>query len=283
MLQTIKRKIIIGLITVATLASLIVPSGLSVAKATQIESVQQVQVNSNTLKDLKKLDIDLDSLTDEQLGLVEKMADVEQTTRLVSSSEEKEIKTKFSDGLSNNSFSLHVNPDILNLQEAVVLQSIDEVTNKAYYVITVPLSDDNYNMFSRVTAVYEENGDFVSYQEGLITKSEIGTFQIQSYIDGQLQKNEVLEDKYVSNDEMSEELNQISQKTMNLVQTRGVAAIAACLAVVLGISAYVANLIAGVCGVSCAFLIVGICGPCIAGFCALGGAAIGGAVACFKL
>lgn len=67
-----------------------------------------------------------------------------------------------------------------------------------------------------------------------------------------------------------------------LPQSRGVAAKIACIVVVLGISKYVATIIAGACVAPCSAIQV-ICAACIGGFAALGTGTMSFVVACFKL
>ena len=82
--------------------------------------------------------------------------------------------------------------------------------------------------------------------------------------------------------ELKKQLQEVQREFLHLKQARGMAEKAACLAIVLGISRAVANIIAPTCAAACLAVPL-VCAACITGFVALAGGAIGGVVACFKL
>lgn len=144
-------------------------------------------------------------------------------------------------------------------------------------VVTVPLHGD-YSLPSNITVFIDENDTVLQTNEMLVTKNEVGNFQVETYLDGSLVKSEDSGIPYMSDEELlAEEPSEI--------QPMGVKAVAACIGVALGVGGTIAYLIAVACGGSCVAptpVTTPICAACIGAYAVIGTGGIAGVVACFN-
>lgn len=222
----------------------------------------------------------ISDFTDEELDTFEKMSDIMETTKLVSKTETNDIKVRFQNELRNRNIIIHVPESSLDLANTKVLQVTEN--SKDFYTITVPIVGDDYNLFSNLTVTYSQNGENEGYQETIISRGLNNKIQIESYVNGKLMKSDLLNEEFLSNEQIKKDMQNVQKQGALLPQSRGVAAKIACIVVVLGISKYVATIIAGACVGSCPAIPV-ICAACIGGFVALGTGTMSSVVACFKL
>lgn len=146
-------------------------------------------------------------------------------------------------------------------------------------VVTVPLHGD-YSLPSNITVFFDEDNTVLQTNEMLVTKNEVGNFQVETYLDGLLNKSVDTGISYITDEEMLAE-----EPVGSGIQPMGVGAVASCLGVVLGVGATMAYLIAVACGGSCAAptpVTAAICAACIGAYAVLGAGGIAGAVACFN-
>ena len=110
----------------------------------------------------------ISDFTDEELETLEKMSDIMETTKLVSTTENSEIKTRFQSELRNRNIVFHVPESSLDLTSAKVLQVTQN--SEDFYMITVPIVGDGYNLFSNLTVTYSCSGKNEGYQETIISQ-----------------------------------------------------------------------------------------------------------------
>ncbi|MBO2536440.1 hypothetical protein [Rummeliibacillus suwonensis] len=93
--------------------------------------------------------------------------------------------------------------------------------------VTVPVHGD-YSLPSNITVFFDENKTALQTNEMLVTKNEVGNFQVETYLDGLLVKSEDTGISWITDEEMLAE-------EPALIQPMGVKAVAACLGAVLGV------------------------------------------------
>lgn len=148
-------------------------------------------------------------------------------------------------------------------------------------VVTIPLNGD-YSLPSNITVFLDEDNTVLQTNEMLVTKNELGNFQVDTYLDGSVTKSEDTGISYMTNEELLAE-EPVDSEEIQLMSAKSVAG---CLAAVLGVGATTAYIIAVACGGSCAVptpVTATICAACIGAYAAIGGASIGAIVACFAL
>ncbi|WP_153829989.1 hypothetical protein [Enterococcus mundtii] len=279
-----KFKFLTLLLTVITLASFIVPSMTSIAKASEIKNTNELsKTKESIMQEIKKMGVDLTSLTDEQNTLVDKMVETSQNTFEVSQIEKENVTNYFSKDLANNKVQLHIDNTYLDKAKIVVVQTIDKITNEEYYVITLPVASEDYSFISNVTATYSSNGELKALQETLITKSQKNTFEIHSYSNNNLVNHEILDDTFVSNEQIKNDIQNVTNEVLENSKKRGAVQIIACLVVVLGVSYYLAGVILAACSALCIATLGAACAACIGGFCAFAGVSLTTIGGCFKL
>jgi hypothetical protein len=283
--KNLKTKVVTGMVVLLTLGAFILPPAVKIASASEI-TVSTIQSSDSTITTIddyfSKNPINVPGMSsDEATKIVESMVTLSETAKGVSDTEKSNITNAFKANLIDT-FSLHVAIDILDFNNVTVLQVAGETGTEDYYTITVPIADNNHNFFIHVTAVYDMNKNLKGYQETLISKSVKDTFEITSYSNGTQINHQVLEEKFVSNEELQQQLQDVQKGARKLSQTRGIAEKVACLVIVLRISCTIANILAPVCATAC-LSVVPDCVACVTGFVALGGASITGVIGCFKL
>lgn len=147
-------------------------------------------------------------------------------------------------------------------------------------VVTVPLNGD-YSLPSNITIFLDEDNTVLQTNEMLVTKNELGNFQVDTYLDGSITKSEDTGISYMTDEELLAE-----EPVDSGIQPMSIKSVAACLAGVLGVGGTIGYLIAVACGGSCAAptpVTATICAACIGGYATLGSAGIAGVVACFAL
>lgn len=145
--------------------------------------------------------------------------------------------------------------------------------------VTVPVHGD-YSLPSNVTVFFDEDNTVLQTNEMLVTKNEVGNFQVETYLDGSLVDSEDTGISYMTDKELLAE-----EPVDSGIQPTGVGAVASCLGAVLGIGGTTAYIIAVACGGSCAAptpVTAPICAACIGAYAVLGAGSIAGAVACFN-
>lgn len=162
-----------------------------------------------------------------------------------------------------------------NLEESSVYTVGGGVT-----VVTVPLNGD-YSLPSNITIFLDEANTVLQTNEMLVTKNELGNFQVGTYLNGSTIKSEDTGIPYMTDEDLLAE-----EPVDSGIQTMSVKSVAGCLAGVLGVGGTTAYIIAVACGGSCAVptpVTAPICAACIGAYAAIGGAGIAGVVACFAL
>ncbi|MBO0462893.1 hypothetical protein JZO83_14285 [Enterococcus sp. DIV1298c] len=283
--KKIKTKLLTGMVSIITLGSFFLPVVVEIANASEITTSTFQSTNSTqaTIDDyFSKNPVNVPGMSsNEATKIVESMVTLSETAKGVSDKEKSNITNAFKDDL-RNTFSLHTDEFAMDFTNVSVFQVSGETGTEDYYTITVPVVDSNLNFFSNVTAVYDMNKHLKGYQETLISKSVKDTFEINSYSNGTQTNHQILEEKFVPNEELQQQLQDVQKEASQLQQTRGLAEKVACLVIVLNISRTIANILAPVCAAAC-LSVVPVCVACVTGFVALGGASITGVIGCFKL
>lgn len=279
----LKNKFIISLIAVITLASFIIPNFSMIVNAEMIQETDYVPMTQTISTYFESNPVTVPGINSkEATSIVKNMGILSETAKEISSKEKNKLMDVFSSKL-DSTIQLHVSEKYLTLDNATALQIISENgENKDYYSLTVPITNEHYNLFSSVTVIFDMMYNIKGVQESLITQSEKDTFEIRTFSNGEEMTHQILEDKFIPNNELKKQLQEVQREFLHLKQARGMAEKAACLAIVLGISRAVANIIAPTCAAACLAVPL-VCAACITGFVALAGGAIGGVVACFKL
>ncbi|MCE7791699.1 hypothetical protein K8O68_04550 [Salipaludibacillus sp. CUR1] len=144
-------------------------------------------------------------------------------------------------------------------------------------VVSVPLHGD-YSLPSNITIFLDEENTVLQVNETLISKNELGNFQVDTYLDGSIVNSEDTGIAYMTDEEL------LAEEPVAGIQPMGIGSVAGCLAGVLGVGGTMATVIAYACGGSCAAptpVTAKICAACIGAYATLGSAGIGGVVACF--
>ncbi len=160
----------------------------------------------------------------------------------------------------------------LELEESTVYTVGGGVT-----VVTIPLHEE-YSLPSNITVFFDEDNKVLQTNEMLVTKNDLGNFQVSTYLNGTLVNSQDSGLAYMTDEELLAE-----EPT---IQPTGFKEIAGCLGGVLGVGGTAAYIIAVACGGSCATptpVTAGICAACIGAYATIGGASIAGVVACFAL
>ncbi|MCA6773748.1 hypothetical protein IGK15_002404 [Enterococcus sp. AZ045] len=283
--KKIKTKLLTGMVSLIIIGTFFLPAAVEITNASDITISTNQSTNSTetTINDyFAKNPINITGMnSNEATKIVKSMVTLSDTAKGVSDNEKSSITNAFKANLGNT-FSLHANNFMLDFTNVTVLQVSGETGTEDYYTITVPIVDSNLNFFSNVTAVYDMNKNLKGYQETLISKSVKDTFEINLYSNGTQTNHQILEEKFVSNEDLQQELQDVQKEARQLQQTRGLVEKVACLMIVLNISRTIANILAPVCAAAC-LSVVPVCVACVTGFVALGGASITGVIGCFKL
>ncbi|ALS01062.1 hypothetical protein ATZ33_06670 [Enterococcus silesiacus] len=201
------------------------------------------------------------------------------SSEIKDSEKTEEIKNFVNRDISNENILLNSSNANLDLENATFLNITKNSQN--YTSISIPISGEGYSLISNLTVVYGESNELVSFSETLITKSSSDKFIISSYIDGQLIQSNKTNIDYISDNEIQKGLDGLKADAQK-IETRGIGAIAGCIAAVAGVNGVVAYLIAGTCIASCP-AVVPICVACIGAVATIGAADIGAVIACFNL
>lgn len=221
---------------------------------------------------------DLSSETN--IEALDKFASAAQFTRELSFEESAEVREVFANDFQNGVFEIHTDEESLDLENISILE-VEQDGEEKFTSVTVSILEEDYNFLSNVTIVYDSNFDVVTYQESIIKKSEINTFEFVDYVEGQKIRQEVGDVEYVSNEELGFNKDDVLNDG---VATQGLGAISICLGAILGVDGVIAYLIAGTCGAACAsFVAVPVCVACIGAIATIGTANIAGIIACFSL
>ncbi|MFY0519007.1 hypothetical protein ACOMCU_14440 [Lysinibacillus sp. UGB7] len=143
--------------------------------------------------------------------------------------------------------------------------------------VSVPLHGD-YSLPSNITVFFDEDDNVLQTNEMLVTKNELGNFQVSTYLNGTLVKSQDAGIAYMTDEELLAE-------EPSMIQPMGFNEVAACLVAAIGIGGTMAYVIAVACGGSCVAptpVTAPICAACIGAYAILGTGTIAGAVACFN-
>lgn len=168
--------------------------------------------------------------------------------------------------------------------EGIVVSSSDlDMENAAVYnvgggvaVVTLGLTGE-YSMPSNITLFFDKNNKVLQTNEMLVTKNELGNFQVSTHMNGVLIKSQDSGVAFMTDEEL------LAEEPVT-IQPAGVKEVAACIGVVLGVGSTIAYLMTLACGGSCAAptpVTVVICAACIGGYALVGGKALDNVVACF--
>lgn len=158
----------------------------------------------------------------------------------------------------------------LNTEKAAVF-IVDGVT-----VVTIAIAGE-YSLTSNITVYLDKNNNALQTNETLVTKNELGNFQVSTYMNGTLIKSQDSGLAFMTDEELLAE-------EPATVQPMGVGAVASCLTIVLGVGAAAAYLIAIGCGGSCATptpVTAAICIACIGAYVAVGTGSMSEVNKCF--
>ena len=93
---------------------------------------------------------------------------------------------------------IHVPKSSLDLTNAKVLQVTEN--SKDLYTITVPIVDDDYNLFSNLTVTYSQNGENEGYQETIISRGLNNKIQM---------KSDLLNEEFLSNEQIKKDMQNV--------------------------------------------------------------------------
>ena len=267
--KNITRKIITSFFAVLSVVAICLCSFTQVnAAVTDTDTVDKRIVTDKDISEgLQKIDT-----------LLEKMSYEKNEDRI--STLNKLIKEKVSKG------ELLVNSKQADLdyKSSKVVNISEE--EKSYTSITIPLVGDNYSFASNLTVVFDSSLKSFTYTETVLTKSENDFFRIDAFTDGKQTKSEELDIPYLSDSEIKSEMSRLTEAKNELdrnISSRGAADKIACIAVILGVTKYIAGIIVSFCSGSCAAGVVPICAGCVAGVVTFGGASLTALIKCFKL
>ncbi|MDR2834502.1 MAG: hypothetical protein LBV67_12390 [Streptococcaceae bacterium] len=281
--KKLKIQFVSMLLVLVTFLSMFSPLITEIVRAEVVQPSSVSETTNSSIDDyFAKNPVNVPGMDSEQAtDIVKNMAILSENAKEISEKEKANLIKEF-EIILNNSLKLHVSTDVLDLNSTTALQISSETGEKDYYTLTVPIKNDNFNLFSNVTVVFDMNMNLRSYQESLIYKSATGNFEVETFSNGEQTTHKILEDKFVSNDDLKSELQKVQNQAKGLLQARGWGEKVACLVIVLGISRTIANILAPVCAASCVAVPL-VCAACVTGFVALGGASISGVIGCFKL
>lgn len=182
------------------------------------------------------------------------------------------------EALQTGQISLQVSPDHLATDSAEVHEIVTDGT--PFTSVTYRIGGD-FSALSNLTVVLDEDQSIVQYNEALFSESEVGTFQIHSFADGELVLEEETDVPYVADFMLQRTMDDGSAVTL---QSAG--GTAACIALALGVPGSIGALIAKTCAVSCAAAATPpgatVCAACIGAAALLGTGAAAAAVSCFR-
>ncbi|MEE8599784.1 hypothetical protein [Euzebya tangerina] len=172
-------------------------------------------------------------------------------------------------------------PSDLVAAESVKVYRID-TAGEAFTSVTYPVGGD-LSVLSNITVVLDTNNEIVQYAEALVSQSAADTFEVQSYVDGQLVVDEDTGIPFASNDLLHQEVEEPTASTLGAQASQSTAQ---CLAAVLGVSVAFAGVLAFFCSGACSTAVTpptaAVCAACIAGFTTIGGASISAVASCFN-
>lgn len=198
---------------------------------------------------------------------------------------EKQLKSLAKKEIKVGTVGLHVSTESIDIDNGRYFDVNEK--DKNHKSASFPIKEDQYNILSNLTLVFDSENKLTTYSETLITKSS-DKFKFTIYTDGKLVKDDVSDIDYMNDSEIQEELDkikdQVKSKESQIVQPASQKDTITCLAAALGVGTGVAAAIAYACVGSCLTPpTVAICAACIGGFAALGSASIGAIAACFQL
>lgn len=180
------------------------------------------------------------------------------------------LKQTFLNDLENNRISFQTALSNLDFEEKTVLEHDED-----YFIITIPIVNENYNMLSNFTITYDETFNLLDYSETHFQESENGFFKVMNYLNGVLISETETDVEFIENAEFERQLQEFEESFSN-PRMRGVLS---CLKAVAGIGTVMATLIVATCSFVC-LVSRSSCGTCFASLGTLGAGAMV-AAACF--
>lgn len=197
-----------------------------------------------------------------------------------------DYKNMVTEEVNNNNLDLHTDLDNLDFNKIEVLDH--NIKGEDYLTVSIPIIGE-YSLTSNLTLVLDQQKNILDYSETLISKSDINTFKIHNFYNGNEKQNEVTDIPYTSDKDMLAEIEDYQENPekyendTETVQPYGIGQASACLAGMLGVDLVVAKLIAGTCVSSCGAGVVPLCAACVGAVATMGAANIGGIIACFDM
>ncbi|MCL1948129.1 MAG: hypothetical protein FWF59_00105 [Turicibacter sp.] len=145
--------------------------------------------------------------------------------------------------------------------------------------VVVPIVNYDYNLLSALILVFDENVNLKSYMENHIRTSDMGYFEVSTFLNGILINHTLSDIEYISNNEFQELIDYFDE----LANEYGMYNISVgkwCLLAVAGVGAAFAALILIVCSTMC-IISRAACGTCATSLGTVGGATVAGIAACF--
>ena len=157
------------------------------------------------------------------------------------------------------------------------LYRVNNTSLKAY-IIPIKGSNQKFHEISNLTIFYNDEYSVDTYTELHVKESNLGTFQVSYYSNGQEIANEITKDTFITAKEYQEQEDSDSElSSYPIFQTKGVnwGGIAKCL----GISWSVGAVLAAVCGTACVLSAGTACVICIGAYLGFDIASITGCIA----
>lgn len=182
------------------------------------------------------------------------------------------------DIVQNNNLTFNYLDAELDFENAIVLDTNAE--GEIYTSITIPVVGQDYSILSNVTCTIIDD-EIVAYSESLITTGDDGNLVINNYANGTFLET-VETGVYLSDKEIEEELDRLSEIVKKTSLQRGAGEIAGCLAALLGIDVTLAAVLVGMCSGSCPAVPV-VCAACVGAVAAVGVGNMELVAKCFSL
>lgn len=203
--------------------------------------------------------------------VLERFEDFEEITTVIHLEDVPELEQAILADFENNRIDVQTELSNLNFAEKRLLEHDD-----GHFIITIPILNENYNMLSNLTVIYDGDFDILDYTETHFQESENGFFKVIHYIDGVLVAETETEFEFIDNAEFERQLQEFEALFYN-PRARG---IWSCLKAVVGISVVIAALVLAVCAVSCA-INRHSCGNCLSTLGVVSQGTIIGVATCF--
>ena len=160
--------------------------------------------------------------------------------------------------LKSSRLSIITDVSSLDLEEKTVLQHED-----GYFIIVMSIVDENYNMLSNFSVIYDDSFDIKEYTETHIIESDNGFFKVINYVNGVLIAETETELKFIENNEFESQLQELEDILSNSEMSRASNSQSKCVSLVLKIGVVVAALIITACIPICVLSLGAACSGCV--------------------